>query len=63
MIDVENFLIEIEQKQFNKEGCEVLKYNDSIESNSSLFNYMFYLDDNRHLRLGGRLEFCEFLNY
>ena len=55
----ENFLIQIEQKQFYKKEYEALKDRDSINKNPSLFSYMPYIDENGLLRLGGRLEFFD----
>ncbi|GFT29498.1 integrase catalytic domain-containing protein [Trichonephila clavipes] len=55
--EAERFWIQFEQEKFFSEELKSLKDN-KIEKESPLYNYMPYLDENRLIRLGGRLEFC-----
>ncbi|GFT02249.1 integrase catalytic domain-containing protein [Trichonephila clavipes] len=55
--EAERFWIQFEEEKFFFEELKSLKDN-KIEKESPLYNYMPYLDENRLIRLGGRLEFC-----
>ncbi|GFX55002.1 integrase catalytic domain-containing protein [Trichonephila clavipes] len=54
--EAERFWIQFEQEFFSEE-LKSLKDN-KIEKESPLYNYMPYLEENRLIKLGGRLEFC-----
>ncbi|GFU56744.1 integrase catalytic domain-containing protein [Trichonephila clavipes] len=55
--EAERFWIQFEQEKFFLEELKSLK-DSKIEKESPLYNYMPYLDENRLIKLGGRLEFC-----
>ncbi|GFY55881.1 uncharacterized protein TNIN_358371 [Trichonephila inaurata madagascariensis] len=55
--EAERFWIQFEQEKFFSEEFKSLK-DSKIENESPLYNYIPYLDENRLIRLGGRLEFC-----
>ncbi|GFR26350.1 hypothetical protein TNCT_37561 [Trichonephila clavata] len=58
--EAERFWIQSEREKFFSEELKFLKDN-KIEKESSLYNYMLYLDENGLIRLEGRLEFRNLL--